>query len=481
MGIPLLMGKRQRFGQTAPIVVDPGPGDEDLTVPLVTPIGRSHGVIESLSVGLQPTGGVWTDVTAAQFQTDLQYLGFSEVRMSRVDTNQANQSRLMNLAGDVGYKANIIIDDVGAQTIESRWAHVKAAWNRIQVVRVEMANEPQNGGGWTPATWPLGVAATPTYTGASNDLPVNEVHAQQRRLHATVRGDADPVLSRIPIACSSLALRDQAAWWGSYARNRPVDGPVGERSFFSDFNFHMYQAGRRFRKKFTESRETAPETINAARAAFPESAAAPLLFSETGFHNFTGADSHNPTPEDVAGIYAADFPFEAATLGIGVISFHQMYNDDRHAAGREGYFGLFRAPGDPKPIADTLHRITGLYADPGATAVPLKPLRFSISGGGTDLRSQLRQRRDGSWDLALWRDVSIYTPATSIAAGTRLANPAPTNVTLKFSRARTVTGYTPYSAAAPTLAATTGTVVGSGPARQVVVPVDHNLRTLRIV
>lgn len=397
---------------------------EDITIPLMA-AQSSDSLVETIGVSVHSTSAPYDSVSLAQWQADIAALGVRHVRMERVTTSNTRQTQLVN-AMPPGTKLLAILDDRGTQSPSVSWAHIQANWQRT-IVAVSGPNEP-NIDASMPAGWPL----SGTYDGTSNYMPVNEAQRQQALVWTAVSGGAATV------ACSPLAMRDQPAWFARYGIGMPRT-PLP----FQAGDIHMYQGGRRFQKNGNLG-----TLVDAFRTEFGPHL--PVWLSETGYHNLIGtSDTHIGTSEEVAAIYAAEFPFACQAEGIDRAYFYELYNETS-LSGREANFGLFHAPGTSKPIATVLGRILSLYSDPGAPH-PSSALRVRITGGGSDFQSALHQKRDGRWLLAMWRRANLWDfPNMS-----PIAPPSPTITTVTLSRSRPVTGYTPTLSGGATSSRTT--------------------------
>src|SRR5207244_4299220 len=78
----------------------------------------------------------------------------------------------------------------------------------------------------------------------------------------------------------------------------------------------------------------------------------------------------------------------------------------------EANFGLLRNDFSEKPAFVALKRLIALLRDPGPSFKP-GSLGYTIKGAPSTLRQVLLQKRDGSFDLAIWNEVSIWDPATA--------------------------------------------------------------------
>jgi hypothetical protein len=218
---------------------------------------------------------------------------------------------------------------------------------------------------------------------------------------------------------------------------------VGSLSGYVDINnVHCYPGGQ------------APSVnmdLNVTNVKIIGGSGKPVWFTEVGYENALNTTQSNPpVPEDVAGVYAPKEILEAAYRGIDRAYFYELCDLRRNDAlnDREKNFGLFRwgvgnsVPSwDPKPAATSLKNLVTLFSDPGVSFTPTN-LRCQLTGGDSTMRSRLYQKRNGEYYLALWRDVSSYTPKTSTTSGS-YATVAPYFVTVTLETAKNIDVYQP--------------------------------------
>lgn len=400
---------------------------EDLSIPLV-PVQMADTIVDTMGVNIHGAASPYTTTTTAQLVEDVsQTLGFRHVRMDRVGPGGSSpndsQTLMIRALYSAGVRAITVLDDRGVQSPATRMTHILNDWPVGSVLQVSGPNEPNNSAAWpTPADWPLTIAGE---LPDENDIPmsVSESVRQMIAVNDAVAG------SGIAVACSPFALKGRYTWIDRYKTQLPSPYP------FSRIDAHFYQAGRRFEKNGELT--TVVNTYQASVGPMP------LYLSENGYHNLLGtADTHFGTSESVAAIYLQEYPFRVRANGVERAYLYELYDEPNRETptvpNKEAHFGLFSAPGVPKPAAVQLGRIMSLYSDPGASFTPTG-LRFTVSGGGSDFMSACHQKRDGSWLIALWRRVDIWDYQNMIDKPL----PSPANITVRFSKPRTITGYSP--------------------------------------
>jgi hypothetical protein len=113
---------------------------------------------------------------------------------------------------------------------------------------------------------------------------------------------------------------------------------------------------------------------------------------------------------------------------------------DRSRENLEANFGLLRNNFSEKPAFKAVKHLIALLRDPGPAFKP-GALDYSVEGAPPTLRQMLLQKRDGTFYLALWNEVSVWDPAAGKALP---ASSAP--VRLRFGEpVRSVEVYRPSS------------------------------------
>jgi hypothetical protein len=227
-------------------------------------------------------------------------------------------------------------------------------------------------------------------------------------------------------------------------------GWPGDLSDYVDISsLHIYPGGQK------------PSTTidtHLSRQAAMNGPGKPLWITETGYQNAMNSTQSNPkVPEDVSGVYGPLQILESFSRGIARSYFYELGDDQREdpLTQRERHFGLFAwdAQAQPtwrmKPIGTALKNFITLMADPGTVYGPA-PLSVSVTGTG--VKSLLVGKRDGSYLICLWRDVTIYTPSQS---GTGSYSPVtPVTATVTFGASKTVHRYRPSTSASSESTAT---------------------------
>jgi hypothetical protein len=207
---------------------------------------------------------------------------------------------------------------------------------------------------------------------------------------------------------------------------------VGNLSPWTDYaNIHVYPRGNR-------PSDEIDRFMAAARQAYPSGQN--FHTSEGGYFNAMAytATISPPTPEDVTAVYAPRHVLEHVLRGNHRFFSYELLDDlDSNNSLRDNNFGYVRTPSldsttwSLKPVFFAMQNFVALFSDRGSSFTPTG-LPMSISGGGSDLRSILVQKRSGTHLLCLWRDVDVYKWDRVNRTGSALPiDPAPMIVTLQ--------------------------------------------------
>ncbi|MBV8489853.1 MAG: hypothetical protein JO199_04920 [Candidatus Eremiobacteraeota bacterium] len=159
--------------------------------------------------------------------------------------------------------------------------------------------------------------------------------------------------------------------------------------------------------------------------------AAPLWITETGY----STDGQSTSGYDAVLDQTAFAKYESRVLfvdsiaGIARTYLYEFQDDGTDATNSENGYGLLRYDGSPKPAFSAVANIVALLNDPGPSFTP-SPLRFSIERPDSSIRYEAFEKRDGTFTIALWNEVSSW----DVATGTGITVPA-VSVRLSFSSA----------------------------------------------
>jgi hypothetical protein len=215
----------------------------------------------------------------------------------------------------------------------------------------------------------------------------------QRRLYEMVK--QDPALRSIPVVGPTVVQP------GSHDQ-------LGDIGRWLDYgNMHPYPSGSPPDRDSQMNQELGWAAINAGSKR--------ILATETGYHNALNADSpHRGTSEEAAGVYIPRLYLDYFRRGVVRTFDYELIDEhpDQPRQNIEANFGLLRNDFSDKLAYVALKRLVALLRDPGPSFNP-GSLDYSIEDAPSTLRQVLLQKRDGSFDLALWNEVSVWDPTTA--------------------------------------------------------------------
>lgn len=153
------------------------------------------------------------------------------------------------------------------------------------------------------------------------------------------------------------------------------------------------------------------------------SGAQPIYVTEAGWANAMSATDNSPNvSEDVAGRYLGRLFFETLLRGCPRTYVYELVDEkpDPSMSHVQQHFGLFRNDYSPKPAASMISNLVKLMSDKGP-AYAAQPLSYSLAVPSPSVHHMLFQKRDRSYWLALWQEVSDWKGWN--AQGTPVSNP----------------------------------------------------------
>lgn len=172
-----------------------------------------------------------------------------------------------------------------------------------------------------------------------------------------------------------------------------------------EVNLHPYSGGR------------PPEATIAERIAkvtgLPGAAGKPLVASEAGFHNATGATTGQPpVSEQAAAVYLPRLVLEYFRVGIRRTFIYELLDQlsDPEHEDPEQNFGLLRADLSRKPGFIALRDLLSAVRRSPGEPVGARP-SVQVDSGDVPVRQLLLARDDGSAVLALWRPERVWDVA----------------------------------------------------------------------
>ena len=228
---------------------------------------------------------------------------------------------------------------------------------------------------------------------SSNPNWVSVLTNFQASLYATVKGSS--MMSAYPVLAPSFLI--------NHAADRTA---VSDISAWCDYgNCHPYPGGYL---------PSVAQTTNEIAACAINTGTKPIYVTETGYHNATNGpyDGNNPASEAATALYLPRLYFDSFSRGIVRTywyEFVESQTDGGAMNNAEAHFGLVRYDLSEKPAYTALTNLIAIMQDPG-NAFVISNLNYSLSGA--PVKSVLFQKRDGSFYLALWQEVSVWNTTT---------------------------------------------------------------------
>jgi hypothetical protein len=148
----------------------------------------------------------------------------------------------------------------------------------------------------------------------------------------------------------------------------------------------------------------------------------PLWATESGYYNEPIAHAR-AVPEDVAGMYVPRLVGEFFWRGVARTYLYELADQGTDKNAREQNFGLLRHDMTEKPAFTALKNLLSFPREPKGAAYEAKPLDFILAPEPNaklqPLGQVLLQKREGSYVLILWQQVSVYDAAKK----TKIDNP----------------------------------------------------------
>jgi hypothetical protein len=312
----------------------------------------------------------------------LNELGVRHIRDKLGNFRRDQYGWLNTLAGD-GIKANLTVDTAtDLHEIPARLDMI--AENLTGAVEsIEPPNE-------------YNMSGSPTWA--------SDLRAYQHELYKQAR--SRPRLDDIQVLGPSLALRTGYAEVGDLSASLDVG------------NLHTYPGG------FVPTRNIDLQLDNQRIIAGDK----PVVVTEAGYHGAMATrEKHYATPEDIAATYVPRLFLEYHRRGVRAYTYELLDQvPEPTLTDKEEHFGLIAVGGRRKPSFHALRNLIALVDDKGEAFTP-GSLSYATRSSAPGLQEMLMQRRDGTFVLFLWRDVSVWDPI----AQQRLAAPSATvDVTL---------------------------------------------------
>lgn len=225
---------------------------------------------------------------------------------------------------------------------------------------------------------------------------VNRTHQAQQDLWKTFK--ADPTTANITVAGASPVFPSDAKEMGNL------------RPYCEMANVHLYYGGNN-PEISGEGRWGTLEWIRKENAETTCSGA-PVIITETGYHNTRQTDGHTGTPDlGVVAKYVPRLYLHHFRKGVTRSFIYEVYDEGTNPDNQEDNFGLIRHDYSNKPSFDALKNMIGLLKDPGANFQP-GSLDYSLEGNTNNVETFLLQKQNRNFYLAIWLGVSSFNRDT---------------------------------------------------------------------
>lgn len=250
---------------------------------------------------------------------------------------------------------------------------------------------------------------------------------EQQNLYQAIKQDSE--LSHIPVVGLSLAN----------IRRSPSE--LGDISQWMDYGgMHPYAAGE-YPSKHWGWGMSMESALGEARKVSGDK---PLLVTECGYHNRIAEKGHPGVSEQAAAIYHLHLFFIYFNQGVERSYKYELLDlkDDKGMSDKECHFGLVRSDGSVKPSFTAIKNLIWLLDDEKKD-FRCRDLEYAVESDAV-IRTTLLQKSDGSWWLALMREVDVF----DLKSGQDVAV-EPIKVSVKFARKMDVCCYMPNLSVEP--------------------------------
>ncbi|MET0596473.1 MAG: hypothetical protein ABWZ57_01255 [Mesorhizobium sp.] len=189
-----------------------------------------------------------------------------------------------------------------------------------------------------------------------------------------------PALSRIPV----VALTS----WPVFASRSDIG------------NIHAYERAGGFMAEEIRDAIADERRLNPPRKQ--------IWMTEAGYHTLVGADSDEGVSEEVQAKYTLTFFLDAYRLGVRKTFLYQLLDQYANPADIQSHFGLVDRQWRPKAGFAALQSMIGILSGQDATAAPIRPLRYRLTGLPPQARQMLFQAADGDRLLVVWNEPEIW-------------------------------------------------------------------------
>jgi hypothetical protein len=225
---------------------------------------------------------------------------------------------------------------------------------------------------------------------------VADTQAFQRMLYSTVKGN--PATAFLPVVGPSMV-------------NEADDATLGDLSTYMDYGsmhdyFGGFNPGTSGWGNLSQYGIYGSLTFNLNICAIV-SGSKPILSTETGYSNLSS--QQGSIDSRTLARYAPRTYLEHFLRGVARTTTYEFY--DEPGNGNFASFGLVSATNVPKSSYYALQSLIKTLADPGTAFLP-KAVSYYLSGNLNSVHHLLMQKRDGTYELAIWVETQGYNPST---------------------------------------------------------------------
>ncbi len=143
----------------------------------------------------------------------------------------------------------------------------------------------------------------------------------------------------------------------------------------------------------------------------------PVIYTETGYFTAYGDTSGwGGTDEATQAKNTLNLLAAAAKMGIAQVFLYELLEGVLNPSNTdiENTFGLFHSDGRPKPVADAIHNLFIILADPAPSASTFvqTSVPYTIAGLPSTGASLLLQKASGAYELLIWNEATNWNLST---------------------------------------------------------------------
>jgi hypothetical protein len=345
-----------------------------------------------------------------QVLSELNYLGVHNIR-----DNVANTTQEYNALGTLmsnGIKVDMLAntDLTGFMNL----AHNLEVAHPGGINAIEGLNEVD---GWSPS-----------YKGLTSYAAAAQF---QKDLYTAVKSDS--VLSGVAVYNTTVAGVADSQY-------------LGNLSAYADYgNAHIYYGGGQPGWGWSTYDSTYFWTswLKSAQVDAPNK---PVVVTETGASTAVGSPGYQSVDQPTAAKQILNSLMDSAKNGVSMTYIYELVDSQNNGAtDPQSHFGLFNWDGSATVAANAVHNFTSILTSHGALSSTPGSLDYTISGVPTWGGQQLFQQGDGTYDIVVWAEPTIWNTSTNqeVAAGN-------TPITINLANAASVKIYDPMTGSTAT-------------------------------